>query len=162
MYDSFNQKEIQAEITSIVQLYIRNFVTPPTLWHVYARNNAISMRQKLMHFILHYCFFHLLDPRLRFWLTLRIIRKWAERKLHSPVAFFFSKKYSRVHSRWEGLVEPIRYKLEGCGFDSRRGCSIFFNLPSLSSVTIALGFTQPVREMSTRNLPGSKVRPAAD
>jgi hypothetical protein len=36
----------------------------------------------------------------------------------------------------------------------------FFNLPNPSSSTIALGSTQPLTEMSTRNLPGSKGRPA--
>jgi hypothetical protein len=36
----------------------------------------------------------------------------------------------------------------------------FFNLPNPSSRTMALGSTQPLTEMSTRNLPGSKKRPA--
>jgi hypothetical protein len=36
----------------------------------------------------------------------------------------------------------------------------FFNLPKPSSRTMALGSTQPLREMSTRNLPGGKKRPA--
>jgi hypothetical protein len=36
----------------------------------------------------------------------------------------------------------------------------FFNLPNLSSRTMALGSTQPLTEMSTRNLPGGKKRPA--
>jgi hypothetical protein len=35
----------------------------------------------------------------------------------------------------------------------------FFNSPNFSSLTIALGSTQPLIEMSTRNLPGGKVRP---
>jgi hypothetical protein len=37
---------------------------------------------------------------------------------------------------------------------------IFCNLPNLSSSTMALGSTQPLTEMSTRNLPGCKGRPA--
>jgi hypothetical protein len=37
---------------------------------------------------------------------------------------------------------------------------IFFNAPSPSSSTMALGSTQPVTEMSTRNLPGGKGQPA--
>jgi hypothetical protein len=37
----------------------------------------------------------------------------------------------------------------------------FFNLPNLSSRTMALGSTQPLTEMSTRNLPGGKKRPAS-
>jgi hypothetical protein len=36
----------------------------------------------------------------------------------------------------------------------------FFNLPNLSSRTMALGSTQPLIEMSTRKLPGGKGRPA--
>jgi hypothetical protein len=36
----------------------------------------------------------------------------------------------------------------------------FFNLPNSSNRTMALGSTQPLTEMSTRNLPGGKKRPA--
>jgi hypothetical protein len=36
----------------------------------------------------------------------------------------------------------------------------FFNLPNPSSRTMALGSTQPLTDMSTRKLPGSKKRPA--
>jgi hypothetical protein len=36
----------------------------------------------------------------------------------------------------------------------------FFNLPDLSSRTMALGSTQPQTEMSTRNFPGGKRWPA--
>jgi hypothetical protein len=36
----------------------------------------------------------------------------------------------------------------------------FFNLPNPFSHTMALGSTQPLTEMSTRNLPGGKGRPA--
>jgi hypothetical protein len=36
----------------------------------------------------------------------------------------------------------------------------FFNLPHPSSRIMALGSTQPLTEMSTRNLPGGKGRPA--
>jgi hypothetical protein len=35
----------------------------------------------------------------------------------------------------------------------------FFNLPNRSSRTMALGWTQPLTEMSTRNFPGGKKRP---
>jgi hypothetical protein len=34
----------------------------------------------------------------------------------------------------------------------------FFNLSNPSSRTMALGLTQPLTEMSTRNLPGGKTR----
>jgi hypothetical protein len=36
----------------------------------------------------------------------------------------------------------------------------FFNWSNPSSCSMALGSTQPLTEMSTRNLPGGKVRPA--
>jgi hypothetical protein len=36
----------------------------------------------------------------------------------------------------------------------------FFNLPNPSSRTMVLGSTQPLTEMSTRNLSGGKKRPA--
>jgi hypothetical protein len=36
----------------------------------------------------------------------------------------------------------------------------FFNLPNTSSRTMALVSTQPLTEMSTRNCPGGKKRPA--
>jgi hypothetical protein len=35
----------------------------------------------------------------------------------------------------------------------------FFNVPNPSSLTTAMGSTQPLTEMSTRNLPGGKKRP---
>jgi hypothetical protein len=59
------------------------------------------------------------------------------------------------------------YKLLGWGTMVQAGRSrvgvpmrwIFFNLPNPSSYTVALGFTQPLIEMSTRNLPGVNERP---
>jgi hypothetical protein len=36
----------------------------------------------------------------------------------------------------------------------------FFNLPNPSSRTMALGLTQPLTEMSTRNIPGGVGQPA--
>jgi hypothetical protein len=36
----------------------------------------------------------------------------------------------------------------------------FFNLPNPSGRTIVLGLTQPLTELSTRNLPSGKKRPA--
>jgi hypothetical protein len=36
----------------------------------------------------------------------------------------------------------------------------FFNLTNPSSRTMALGSTQPLTEMNTRNFPGGKKRPA--
>jgi hypothetical protein len=53
------------------------------------------------------------------------------------------------------------YKPEGHGFDSRGGHWIFvFNWSTPSSRITALGSTQPVTEISMRNLCGGKGRPA--
>jgi hypothetical protein len=49
------------------------------------------------------------------------------------------------------LVEALCYKPEGAG--SSPDEVDFFNLPNLSSCTMALGSTWPLTEMSTRNLP---------
>jgi hypothetical protein len=60
------------------------------------------------------------------------------------------------------VVVALCYKLEGRRFESRMRW-IFFNLPDPSSRTMTLGSTQPLtemREMSTRNFPGGKKRPA--
>jgi hypothetical protein len=46
---------------------------------------------------------------------------------------------------------PVRVRVE---------VDFFFNLPNFSSRTMALGSTQPLTELSTRNLPGGKKRPA--
>jgi hypothetical protein len=50
------------------------------------------------------------------------------------------------------LVEALCYKPEGRGFESDE--VKFFNLRNPSGRTLALGSTQPLTEMSTRNLPG--------
>jgi hypothetical protein len=57
------------------------------------------------------------------------------------------------------LVEALWYKLEGRRFESRMRW-IMLNFPNPSSRTMALGLTQHLTEMSTRNLPGAKKRPA--
>jgi hypothetical protein len=49
------------------------------------------------------------------------------------------------------LVEVLRYKPEGRGFDSQWRHWIF-SLTTPSSHTVALGLTQPLTEMSTRNV----------
>jgi hypothetical protein len=49
------------------------------------------------------------------------------------------------------LVEALCYKVEGCEFESRLDHSF--------SRTMGLWSTQPLTEMSTRNLPGGKRRP---
>jgi hypothetical protein len=52
------------------------------------------------------------------------------------------------------LVEALCYKAEWRGFHSRWGHCFFFYWPNPSGRTVALGSTQPLTEMSTRNLPG--------
>jgi hypothetical protein len=57
------------------------------------------------------------------------------------------------------LIEALCHKPEGIEFDSRRTHWTFFNEPNLSSRTMVLGSTQPLTEMSTRNLHEGKGRP---
>ena len=49
------------------------------------------------------------------------------------------------------LVEALRYKQEGRGFDSRCVIAIF-HWHNPSGRTMAQGLTQPLTEMSTRNI----------
>jgi hypothetical protein len=58
--------------------------------------------------------------------------------------FMLCQQYLRGHC----------YKPEGRGFDS------LLSWPNPSSRTMALGSTQPLTEMRTRNIPGGKGRPA--
>jgi hypothetical protein len=62
-------------------------------------------------------------------------------------------------TRWDSWLRhyATSRKVEGLIPDEITG---FFNLPNPSSRTMALGSTQPLIEMSTRNLPGGKWRPA--
>ena len=48
------------------------------------------------------------------------------------------------------FLEAVRYKLEGRGFDSRC-CHWNFHFLNLSGRTMALGSTQALTEISTRN-----------
>ena len=49
------------------------------------------------------------------------------------------------------LVKALRYKSEGCGFDSQ-WCHWDFSWTYPSGRSMALGLTQPLTEMSTRNI----------
>ena len=49
------------------------------------------------------------------------------------------------------LVEELRYKPEGRGFDSD-GVNGVFHQHNLSDRTMALGLTRPLTAMSTRNI----------
>jgi hypothetical protein len=55
------------------------------------------------------------------------------------------------------LVEAPCYTPEGCRFNFRSGHWIFFTLHNPSSHNIAQELTQPLTEMSTRNLTGGGV-----
>jgi hypothetical protein len=59
------------------------------------------------------------------------------------------------------LGEALCYKPEGSGFDTRYPWILFFCWPNPSSRTMSLGSTQPLTEMSTRNLPEGTGRPAS-
>jgi hypothetical protein len=57
------------------------------------------------------------------------------------------------------LIEALCYKPKSRGFDPDEVIG-FSNWPNPSSRTMALGSTQPLTEMSTRNFPGGKWRTA--
>ena len=58
------------------------------------------------------------------------------------------------------LVEALRYKPEGRGFDSR-WCHWNFSFHNPSGRTMVLGSTQPLTEMSTRNISWGVKAPGA-
>jgi hypothetical protein len=77
----------------------------------------------------------------------------------------------RNHTDWFATNERWIGALRGCLCNCHPGtghavaCSIpnvigFFIWPNLSNRTMVLGLTQPLTEMSTRNLPSGKRRPA--
>jgi hypothetical protein len=70
---------------------------------------------------------------------------------------FASSSVSSFWYTWGTMLQEVRSRVR---FQMRS--LEFFSLPNTSSRAMALGSTQPVTEMSTRNLPGggSKVRPA--
>jgi hypothetical protein len=57
------------------------------------------------------------------------------------------------------LIQAVSYKPERRGFDSDE-VTVLFHVPNPSNRAISLGSTNPLTEMSTRNLPGLKRRPA--
>jgi hypothetical protein len=57
------------------------------------------------------------------------------------------------------LFDALRYKPEGRGFDFDV-ITWFFNLPNPSNRSMAVESAQPLTEVSTRNFPGGKGRPA--
>jgi hypothetical protein len=103
--------------------------------------------------------------------------------LPPPFSLFLSvTKWTNCNVHWRNSLQQIYYK-HGCTvLDGPRGSIVgwgtmlqagksrvrfpmrsldfFFNLPNHSSRTIALKSTQPLTEMSTRNFPGRKGRPA--
>jgi hypothetical protein len=76
--------------------------------------------------------------------------------------FKFLKSFGKFNSVWRNLrkhaVKALSYKTQSHGFDSRWG-NWFFNWSNYYSRIMTLGSTQPLTEMSTRNLPGGKERP---
>jgi hypothetical protein len=74
------------------------------------------------------------------------------------ILLFLVKLIIRRHAVAQ-LVEALCYEPESRGVESRLG-GFFFNLPNPSGRTMALGSTQPLTEMSTRNLRWGKGWPA--
>jgi hypothetical protein len=58
----------------------------------------------------------------------------------------------------EWLTKALCYKPEIRGFHSRWDHCIFSNWPNPSSRTMVVGSTQPLTEMSTRNISGGEVK----
>jgi hypothetical protein len=61
-------------------------------------------------------------------------------------------------TRWRSWLRHYASILKAAG--SSADVVDFFNLPNPSSRIMALGSTQPLKEMSTRNQPWGKERPA--
>ena len=72
-----------------------------------------------------------------------------KQQLLTPLLVFsHSSPWGHVVSQ---MVEALRYKPEGRGFDSR-WCHWIFHLHNPSGLTMSLGSTQPLTEMNTRNI----------
>ena len=81
-----------------------------------------------------------------------IIHKHSTRKAREcPCAIFNKFMNIPVLTAVAQLVEPLRYKLEGREFDSRL-CPWY----NPSGRTVALGSTQAIKQMSTRNISWGK------
>jgi hypothetical protein len=106
-----------------------------------------------------------------FWLQPPQKNPLAQRHTRLLQAKLINKKYRQItiyayHFRWLQYVyrgtlwrSCLRHyarsrKVAGSSLDEVD----FFNLPNTSSRIMALGSTQPLREMSTRNIPGGKER----
>jgi hypothetical protein len=87
--------------------------------------------------------------------------------VHIPAWLAARRKHTATNTEMFPLQSSVRtllfpqwwalcYKLEGCGFDSRSGYWFFFQLTKSFQWHYGLG----VDSASTRNLPGSKGRPA--
>jgi hypothetical protein len=76
--------------------------------------------------------------------------------MNSHVYWYTEIRHVEGFDKYACVIEDglLYYKPEGHGFDSRWGHRIFFNWPNPSSRTMLLESTQPLTEMSTRNLPG--------
>jgi hypothetical protein len=72
--------------------------------------------------------------------------------LMNIVNFFFCYHFCYIYfwARGSIVVKALCYKPEGRGFDTRWG--EFLNLPNLSGRTRPWGYTQPLTEISTRNI----------
>jgi hypothetical protein len=85
--------------------------------------------------------------------------RYGEKKILDPTG---TRTPTPRSSRGE-VVKVLCYKPEGCGFETRWGEYIFFNLPNPFCRTRPLGFIQPVTKISTRSRKimflGSSARP---
>jgi hypothetical protein len=80
-------------------------------------------------------------------------------KARRKESFFFQLVIpQKWGTRWRSWLRHYATSRKVAGLSPDEVVS--FNLPNPSSRTMALGSTQPLTEMSTRNLPGGKERPA--
>jgi hypothetical protein len=82
---------------------------------------------------------------------------WSEFPIDTVRDPTFESRFKERPSQLRFYVS-LRYKAEGREIESRWGW--FFNWPNPSTGTMALGSTQPLTQMSNRNLPADKGRPA--
>jgi hypothetical protein len=83
-------------------------------------------------------------------------------KWNIPLTLFSKSQHGTAHQH---SGERTMYKfffIKGLHISIPDEVIGFFNWPNPSSRTMALGSTQPITEMSTRNLPGGKGRPARE
>jgi hypothetical protein len=88
----------------------------------------------------------------RYWISHTIVLKVVKRFHYILYIYIYIHTHTIIRGHVVAqLVEALRYKLEGRVFDSR-SCYWNFHWHNISGRTMALGSTQPLTEMSSRNI----------